>query len=67
LIVVALNVNWVPVIVEETFVPIVCVAVALADVADTVLIPVASKVFNNLTSAIVALYPAVSNTWSLPK
>ena len=65
--VVALNVNWVPVIVEETLVPIVVVEVRFAAVAAAVLIPVASKVFNNLTSAIVAAYPAVSKTWSLPK
>ena len=67
LTVVALNVNWVPVIVDDTFVPIVCVAVWLATVAAAVLIPVASNWFNNLTSAIVQLYPLVSNTWSFPK
>jgi hypothetical protein len=52
--VVALNVNCVPTIVDDTLVPIVCVAVALALAADVVLIPVPSNVFNNLISAIVA-------------
>ena len=65
--VVALNVNWVPVIVDDTLVPIVCVAVAFEVVAAAVLIPVASNWFNNLISATVKLYPLVSNTWSLPK
>ena len=51
----ALKLIWVPITVDETLVPIVVVADALADVAALVLIPVASNVFNNLTSATVQL------------
>ena len=60
--VVALKLIWVPTTVDDTFVPIVWVAVWFASAAAVVLIPVALNEFNNLTSAIVHEYPAVSNT-----
>ena len=55
LTVVALRFICVPTTVDETFVPIVVVELAFAEVAAAVFIPVPSNVLNNLTSAIVAL------------
>ena len=49
----------------ETLVPIVVVAFAAAEAS--LLIPTPLNVFNNLTSAIVAEYPLVSNYWELPR
>ena len=62
--VVAVKLIWVPITVLETLVPNVVVELAL--VAASVLIPTPLKVFNSLTSAIVAEYPLVSNPWLPP-
>ena len=64
LIVVALKLICVPITVLDTFVPIVVVELAFADVAASVLIPTPLKLDNNLISAIVAAYPLVSNDWA---
>ena len=67
LIVVALKFIWDPITVDDTFVPKVVVEVAFCCCAASVLMPVPLNVAINLTSAIVAEYPEVSNAEALPR
>ena len=67
LTVVALKLICDPITVEETFVPKVVVEVAFWAVAAVDWIPTPLNVAIVLTSAIVAVYPEVSNAVVLPK